>query len=89
METQTVETPTSEIQIKTSEQFKIDWRDVGKGLILAIGTPVLVIIQQSISAGSFVFDWKVIGMAAVGGGVTYLLKNFFTPAQTVITETKK
>ena len=75
METQT---------ITTSKRFSLNLQDIGKGLILAIGTPVLVIIQQSISAGALVFDWKLIGMAAVGGGVSYLLKNFFTPAQTVI-----
>jgi len=89
METQTVETPTSTIQVKVVEKYSIDWKDVGQGLILAIGTPVAVMLQQSIEAGNWTFNWKVIGMAAVGGGLTYLIKNFFKRTATIVTETKK
>lgn len=71
-------------QIVTSSIFSVNWKDVVKGLIIAILTPVLLIVQQSVDAGSLVFNWKAIGMAAVAGGVAYLLKNFFTPS-TVIT----
>ena len=88
-ETQTVETPTSTIQVKVVEKYSIDWKDVGQGLILAIGTPVAVMLQQSIEAGNWTFNWKVIGMAAVGGGLTYLIKNFFKRTATIVTETKK
>jgi hypothetical protein len=41
-------------------------------------TPVVVIIQQSIENGTFTFDWKVIALSAIGGGLAYLTKNFFT-----------
>lgn len=89
METQSVETPTSKIEIKTSEQFSINWRDIAQGLILAALTPALVLIQQSIDAGVFTFNWKPIAMSAVAGMVAYLLKKFLTPSQTIVTETKK
>lgn len=61
-----------------STLYSVNWRDVIKGLVVAILTPVFVIIQQSITAGSLVFDWKAIAIAAVGGLLAYLTKNFFT-----------
>jgi len=64
--------------MKTSSFLSLNWRDLVKGLLMAILTPVVVIVQQSIEAGVFTFDWKSIGLAAVGGGIAYLIKNFFT-----------
>lgn len=89
MENATVETTTTKIEVKTSEQFWLNAKDFGKALIVAVLTPCLLIIQQTIAAGSLTLNWKEIAMAAVAGGVGYLIKNFFTPAQTIITETKK
>lgn len=66
-----------------SEQYSLAWRDVLKGLLMAALTPAIVIIQQSIEAGSFVFNWQQIGMAAVAGGMAYIVKNFFEPSKTV------
>jgi hypothetical protein len=68
----------------TSDRFKLDWLDVGKALIIAILTPALLIVQQSLDAGVMTFNWKQIAMASVAGGVGYLIKNFFTPSQTVL-----
>lgn len=64
--------------MKKSNLFALNLRDIAKGLLMAVLTPVVVIIQQSIEAGVFTFDWKSIGLAAIGGGVAYLAKNFFT-----------
>lgn len=64
--------------MKTSNFLSLNWLDIAKGLVMAILTPSVVIVQQSIEAGVFTFDWKVIGMAAIGGGFAYLVKNFFT-----------
>lgn len=64
--------------MKTSNFLSLNWLDLGKGLLMAILTPVVVVIQQSLEAGVFTFDWKSIGVAAIGGGVAYLIKNFFT-----------
>lgn len=66
-----------------SKQFTLEWRDVLKGLIMAILTPVMVIIQQSLEAGKWEFHWQQLGMAAVGGGVAYIAKNFFEPTKKV------
>ena len=66
-----------------SKQFSLKWRDAVRGLIIAVLTPAIVIIQQSLKAGVFVFDLKTIGMAAVGGGLAYLAKNFLEPTKTI------
>ena len=64
--------------MNTSKFLSLNWLDLGKGLVIAILTPVVVIIEQSISAGNLTFDWKTIGVSAVAGGFAYLVKNFFT-----------
>lgn len=64
--------------MKTSNFLSLNWLDLGKGLLMAVLTPAVVIAQQSIEAGNLNLDWKVIGLASVGGGLAYLVKNFFT-----------
>jgi hypothetical protein len=68
----------------TSGQFNLNWADFAKGLIMAVLTPVVAIIVQSLNNGSLTFDWKVIGIAAASGGLAYIVKNLFTPIQIVI-----
>lgn len=53
-------------------------RDFLKGLIMATIVPVLTIIQQSVTAGDLVFNYKSILIAAISGFVGYLLKQLFT-----------
>ena len=72
----------------TSKQFSLNARDLVKGLIMAVILPVLNVIQQSIEAGSFTLDWKRIGLLAAGGFIAYLIKNFLTPAEVVVTGVK-
>jgi len=52
-----------------------DW---SRGLVVAIIMAPLTIIYQSVNAGTLVFDWKAILVAALGGGIAYLLKNLST-----------
>ena len=65
--------------MKTSKFLALNWADIFKGLLMAILTPAVVIIQQSLESGILIFDWKSIVTASIGGGVAYLLKNFLTP----------
>jgi hypothetical protein len=58
--------------------LSLNWRDFIKGLIVAVLTPIIPIVQQSITAGTLILDWHVIGLAAAGGFVAYIVKNFFT-----------
>jgi len=67
--------------MKDSNFLSLNWKDIFKGLIMAILTPAAWVIQQSLDAGTLVFNWKQIAMAAVAGGLSYLVKNFFIPQQ--------
>lgn len=68
----------------TSQTGTLNLKDFGKGLLMAVLTPVLAIIIQSLNNGTLTFDWKVIGIAAASGGLAYIIKNFLTPSQVVI-----
>lgn len=61
-----------------SSLYAINWRDALRGLILAIGTPVLVAVERQLDAGKIDFSWKSLAMIGVGAGLTYMTKNFFT-----------
>lgn len=61
-----------------SNYFSLNGKDLIKGLVIAILTPALLIIQQSLDAGIWTFNWKQIAMASVAGLVSYLMKNLLT-----------
>lgn len=65
--------------MKTSNLYSIDLKDLAKGLIIAVGSAVVATIQTSLQAGSLNFNWKLIGTVALGAGIAYIGKNFFTP----------
>ena len=69
--------------MKTSKFLNLDFADILKGLLMAILTPAVVIIQQSLELGILTFEWKSIVTASIGGGLAYLLKNFLTPQKEV------
>lgn len=75
----------AEVTTTTSKQFTLNIPDLLKGLLVAVIGAVLTVLETSISSNNFHFDWKAIGIVAVTTGVSYLLKNFFTPAQTIVT----
>ena len=70
--------------VTTSKQFRLNLADFAKAALVAVLTPVIPIVENSIAAGSFTMDWHNIAVAAAGGFVAYLTKNFFTPSQTII-----
>jgi hypothetical protein len=67
--------------MKDSKLYSLNAKDILRGLVIAVLTPAFVVVQMSIDKGTLIMDWKAIGMAAVAGGVGYLLKNFLTPAK--------
>jgi hypothetical protein len=69
--------------MKTSELFSLNWNDVLKGLYTAIGGAVVSTIMTSVNAGNFSPSWTAIWHGAIIGAVSYLSKNFFTPAKIV------
>ena len=66
--------------MKTSDLFSLDLKDIGKGLIVAVGSAVVTTVQTSLQSGSLNFNWKLIATVALGAGLAYLGKNFFTTA---------
>lgn len=66
--------------MKTSKKYSINWHDALKGFITASLTSLLFFVQESLDQGDFVFDWKKLAMSFVGGGIGYLIKQFFTDA---------
>jgi membrane protein implicated in regulation of membrane protease activity len=69
--------------MKTSSLFSLDFTDLGKGLLVAVGGAVIAAIETSVQVGSVTFNWQAIGSVALAAGLSYLGKNFFTPAKTV------
>jgi hypothetical protein len=66
-----------------AKQGTLSLRDLARGLIMAVLTPAVLIVQQSFEAGVLTFNWHVIGMAAIAGGMAYLVKNFFEPTKII------
>jgi hypothetical protein len=71
--------------IISSKQFWLNARDYVKALVVASVSAPISIILSCISAGKFTIDWTAMWHLALASGAAYLIKNFFTPAQTVIT----
>lgn len=67
--------------MKFSEFLKLNVFDLSKGLIVAVFTSVLVILNDTISAGSFAFDWSHILKTSMAAAVAYLLKQLMTNNQ--------
>ena len=57
-----------------STRYSLSVRDFLKGFLMAVGTPVLYMLQELIP------NWPLtaIEKAALSAAVTYLIKNFFT-----------
>ncbi len=64
--------------MQTSPLFSLNFKDLGKGLLVAVGGAVIAAIETSIQAGSLTFNWKTIGGVALAAGLSYLVKNLFT-----------
>lgn len=71
--------------VTTSKRFNLTAPDWVKALAVAVLSPIVPIIMQSLSNGSLTFDWKLIGTTALSAGVAYLAKNFLSPGETRIT----
>jgi hypothetical protein len=70
----------------TSKQYTLNLKDGLRGLLMAVLGAVLTALYPVVSGGSFDFNWKSIAAGAVTTAIAYLLKNFFTPTEVVITK---
>lgn len=77
-------------KIKTSKRFQLTGNETIDGFIFAMIVGALMVIQQSLDKEEFTFNWKAVGMAAVGAGITYLVRKFVNkPSVTVTTTTNE
>lgn len=78
---------TPQTTVTTSKQFLLNWRDALHGLFVgilgAIASPLLTYFESN----NFSFNIKDMWHVAVMATVSYLLKNFLKPSQTIITVT--
>ena len=63
------------MSIVASKQFSLQWRDISRGLIMAVLSSVLTLLYDSIQANGFDFDWQNIAKNAAGAAIIYLFKN--------------
>jgi hypothetical protein len=71
-------------KVVISKKGVVQWRDIFRGLIMAILTPVFVLLQQSFENGELTVNWKALAVAALAGGAAYILKSVFEPAKVII-----
>jgi hypothetical protein len=64
--------------MKQSKFLSLGWRDFLRGLLMAVLTPVLTFIMNSLDHGEITLNWHLVYLSAVGGAVAYLLKNLGT-----------
>ena len=63
-----------------SGYLKLNSRDILHGLIVAVLTSVLPIVQNLVANGTDLlsYDWAQVGKIAVSAGIGYLLKKLFS-----------
>lgn len=78
----------SEVTEITSKFLSIQWRDVVKGLLIAVLTPVVLslwdVVQHWLNTDEqLIIHWKGLIKSGIGAGVAYLAKNYFEATKTV------
>lgn len=66
-----------------SEFGKLNWKDIGKGFLVAAGTVVVTGLANSLQSGALptLNELGVLAVAGLGAGLTYVLKNVFTNSE--------
>ncbi len=74
-----------------SNLFSLNWKDVGKGFLVAGLTVIVTGVGTALNAGRFptLQELGSLALAGLGAGVAYLLKNFFTNSNNQIATPEK
>lgn len=67
--------------MKLSDYLKINLFDLTKGLVVASFTAIVVLISDTISAGTWTVNWTNVWQTAVAAAVAYLMKQLVTNNQ--------
>ena len=66
--------------MKQSKLFRLNFRDILRGLIMTTITGTLTGVVTGLQSGGLdITQIKDSALVGVAGGVSYLLKNYFTP----------
>ncbi len=66
-----------------STMFKLNWQDVGRGLLVTVLAAVFTWLASALSSPDFTFaglNWAELIKIAMTAGIAYLGKNFFSTA---------
>ena len=58
-----------------SNLFRLDLKDLLKGLVVVVLSAALATVLEALNNG---VDWKVVGITALSAGLSYILKNLAT-----------
>ena len=66
-----------------SNFLNLNLSDVFRGVLVAVGTSILVALEPLLVSGKLpdLPTLKAVGIAGVGAGIAYLIKNIFTNSQ--------
>lgn len=70
--------------VVTSSQFSLNVKDLLKGLLFTVINSVLTALLPLLQAGTFKFNWALIGGVAATTAISYLLKNYFSPSEIIL-----
>lgn len=73
----------------TSKTFTLNIRDLLKGLLVSVISAVLTALLPLLQDGNFKVNWSLILTVAATTGISYLLKNFLSPAEIVVSDAPK
>jgi hypothetical protein len=78
------------MKVTLSRFMSVSQSDLIKGGVYAVVGAVYGVVQGSITAKIFTFDWTSIWQAALTAGIGYIGVKFFTPSPTsVVVDTNK
>lgn len=73
------------MKTRLSKKYSIGWSDALRGLLIAVITAVITVLENSISAGDFNFDLSNIAKVGATAAVGYIFKNLLFEPPKVIT----
>jgi hypothetical protein len=70
--------------------FQVDLVDIGRGVVVAIGTAIAMVLVPICEAGKLptMAQLQLAGIAAACAGIVYLLKNLFTNSKNQLFKTE-
>jgi hypothetical protein len=66
-----------------SDLFKLDWKDIGRGFLIAVISSAITSLYATISSGSLptLAELQTAGLVGLGAGLAYIIKNVLTNSE--------